>query len=183
MELTDESQLIRRILQGEPQAFSVLVKRYQGPLFSLVGQIVNSPEDAEEVTQDVFVKAFTRLDGFRGGSSLSTWLHRIAYNTAISAIRKKKLPVMDFDDLTLYNIPDTQVDEMLNREEDERLMQQMEQAIEKLPAEDRALLSLYYTQQKSVGEVAAITGFSPENVKIRLYRVRKKIAFLINSLS
>lgn len=181
--MKDESQLIRRILDGEPQAFSALVKRYQRPLFSLVGQIVGCREDVEEITQDVFVKAFTKLDTFQGGSSLSTWLHRIAYNTAISATRRKKLPRMDFDEGVLNHIPDTQVDELLNREEDEKLMQHMENAIEQLPAEDRALLSLYYTQQKSVSEVAAITGCSSENVKIKLYRMRKKIAFLINSLS
>ncbi|MFO7977844.1 MAG: sigma-70 family RNA polymerase sigma factor [Bacteroidales bacterium] len=183
MELKDETQLIRRILGGEPQAFSVLVRRYQRPLFSLVGQIVGCREDVEEITQDIFMKAFTKLDTFQGGSSLSTWLHRIAYNTAISATRRKKLPRMDFDDLLLNNIPDTQVDEMLNRQEDEALMLQVEMAIEQLPPEDRALLSLYYTQQKPVGEVAAITGFTDANVKIKLYRIRKKIAFLINRLS
>ncbi len=183
MEPKDEHQLIRRILDGEPQAFAVLVKRYQRPLFSWVGQIVGCREDVEEITQDVFMKAFTRLDTFQGGSSLSTWLHRIAYNTAISATRRKKYPRMEFDDLLLDNIPDIQIDELLDRQEDEKLMQQVEMAIDQLAAEDKALLSLYYTRQKPVSEVAAITGFTESNVKIKLYRIRKKIAFLINHMS
>lgn len=181
MEHRDEIELVRNILDGETKAFSILVERYQGRLHSLIGRITGCREDAEELTQDVFIKAYTKLGTFRNGCSLSTWLHRIAYNTAISATRKKKLVYTDFDGLE--NIADGAVDEMLNREDDERLLLQIEQALAHLGPDDRALLELYYTQQKPVAEVAAITGLSEANVKIKLFRVRKKIVFLINSLS
>lgn len=181
MEHCNEKELVKYILDGEPKAFSVLLKRYQRPLHAMIQQIITNREDAEELTQDVFVKAYTKLSSFRGESSLSTWLYRIAYNTAVSATRKKKLYYNDFNEILLNNIPDTDVNEMLDRENDEVLLKQMESAIKKLSPEERGLISLYYTQDKSVNGIAEITGLSPDNVKIRLFRVRKKIVFLINN--
>jgi len=181
MEHLSETDLVKRILEGEPQAFSVLLGRYQRPVHSLIRQIVFSREDAEELTQDVFVKAFTKLNSFRGGSSLSTWLYRIAYNTAISSTRKQKYVYPEIDEKMLGNIPDAAVDELLDKEHDEALMQRMEAAIERLNPKDRALISLYYSEERSISEVSAITALSPENVKVKLFRVRKKIVFLINN--
>ncbi|MGD9557387.1 MAG: RNA polymerase sigma factor [Mangrovibacterium sp.] len=181
MEHLNETDLIRRVLDGEPRAFPVLINRYQHPVHSLIRQIIPGREDAEELTQDVFVKAFKSLSSFRGGSSLSTWLYRIAYNAAISFTRKKKMLYPDFDERVLNNIADETVDELLDRESDEELMRRMEAAVERLRPEDKALISLYYTQDKSVSELAAITALTPENVKIKLFRARKKIVFLINN--
>ena len=181
IEQLNETDLIAQVLDGEPRAFSVLLKRYQRPVHSLIRQMISSSEDAEELTQDVFVKAFTCLKSFRGGSSLSTWLYRIAYNTAISYTRKKRLLYSEIDDKFFNKIPDEQVDEILDRENDEAFMQQIEAAVERLNPEDKALISLYYVQEKSVREISSITALSPENVKIKLYRVRKKIVFLINN--
>ncbi len=181
MEQLNEPDLIARVLDGEPRAFSVLIKRYQRPVHSLIRQIIPNSEDAEELTQDVFVKAFTSLKSFRGGSCLSTWLYRIAYNTAISYTRKRRLLYSEIDENFLNKIPDEQADEILDRENDEALMQQIEAAVEKLNPEDKALISLYYVQKRPVKEISAITDLTPENVKIKLYRVRKKIVFLINN--
>lgn len=181
MEHPSETDLVKRILDGEPQAFSVLLRRYQRPVHSLIRQIVYSREDAEELTQDVSVKAFTKLCSFRGGSSLSTWLYRIAYNAAISSTRKQKPLYPEFDEKMLGNIPDEAVDELLNKEHDEALMQRMEAALERLHPADRALISLYYSEERSISEVSAITALSPENVKVKLFRIRKKIVFLINN--
>jgi RNA polymerase sigma-70 factor, ECF subfamily len=180
MEYLQETDLIQRILDGETSLFSVLLKRYQRPVHALIRQIVPCREDAEELTQDVFVKVFRKLDTFKGGSSLSTWLYRIAYNTAISATRKQKVFFPDFDEKDLNNIPDEAVDELLEKEDDEEKILRLEAATEQLNPEDRALISLYYTEEKSVSEVAEILELSPENIKVKLYRVRKKIVLLIN---
>jgi RNA polymerase sigma-70 factor, ECF subfamily len=180
MDRTEETQLVKSIIDGDAKAFSVVVKHYQHPVHSLIKQIVWCREDAEDLTQEVFIKAFVKLSSFRGSSSLSTWLHRIAYNTAISAVRKKKLNYVECDEMVLANLPEADVDEALNREDDERLLHKMEEAIEKLEPEERALLSLYYKQGLPVMEVASIAGLSPENVKVKLYRIRKKIYYLID---
>ncbi|MDD4191850.1 MAG: RNA polymerase sigma factor [Mangrovibacterium sp.] len=181
MEHLDETGLIRRVLEGEPRAFSFLLKRYQRPVHALIRQMIPGREDAEELTQDVFIKAFKNLGSFRGSSSLSTWLYRIAYNTAISFARKKKLQYPVIDEKVLSNIPDETVDELLDRENDEILARRMESAVEKLGPEEKALISFYYTQEKSISEVSAITALTAENVKVRLHRIRKKIVFLINN--
>lgn len=181
MEHMNETELISQILNGNTQAFSILVCRYQRLLHALIGQMVSNREDAEELTQDVFIKAFSKLDSFRGQSNLSTWLYRIAYNTAITFLRKKKPPCRVYDEKVWNNLPDETVDELLNKENDEVVLQQLESALNLLLPEERALIALYYSREQSVSEVSVITGLTRENVKVKLFRIRKKIVFLIKS--
>jgi RNA polymerase sigma-70 factor, ECF subfamily len=176
----DEKELIKRILDGETNLFSQLLIRYQRPIHSLIRQIVTCREDAEELTQDVFLKAFKSLDKFRGDCSLSTWFYRIAYNTAISATRKKVRDFTDVDENVLNNISDDYVESILEKVEDENLLKRLEAAVERLDIEGKTLISLYYTEDKSVNEIAGILQLSPENVKVKLFRTRKKLVFLTN---
>jgi RNA polymerase sigma-70 factor, ECF subfamily len=85
----------------------------------------------------------------------------------------------DFDDQQLANLPEETVDEMLNRENDEALMQRLERAIEKLSPEEKALINLYYTENKSMTEVALILNITADNAKVKIHRTRKKIVLLI----
>jgi len=181
MENLTEQDLIQSILDGNTQSFSVLLKRYQRPIHALVRQIVSNREDAEELTQDVFIKAFRKLDSFKGGSSLSTWLYRIAWNTAISETRKKRLIYPEFDENQFANLPDETVDEVLEKENDEAQLQRLERAVERLQPEEKALITLYYTESKSMAEVALILNLSAENAKVKLHRTRKKIVLLLNN--
>lgn len=181
--IEEEIDLIARIKNGETTLFSRLLKRYQHPIFSLVRQIVACKEDAEEVTQDVFVKAYKSLSAFRGDCSFSTWLYRIAYNTAISATRKKMPVYPDVDDQRLHNLPDNSVDEQLEREADEALVIQLELAIDRLTPEERSLIALYYTADKPITDVAGILQLSPENVKVKLFRIRKKLVLLTQTVT
>ncbi len=179
MDSVIEKELINRIRNGEPEAFSKLLQQHQLKVHSLIIQIVSSQEDAEELTQDVFVKAYQKIRSFRGESAISTWLYRIAYNTAISAVRKKKPVSFNLDEKTINRIPDQVVDEILNQENDEKLLDSIKQAVQKLLPEEKALLFLYYTQGKPVKEVATIMKLSEGNVKVKLFRIRKKIVFTI----
>mgnify|MGYP001043924485 CR=1 FL=1 len=179
MEPVIERGLIDRIRSGEPDAFAELLRQYQQTVHSLIFQVVSSREDAEELTQDVFVKAYQKINSFRGESAISTWLYRIAYNTAISAIRRKKPLFLYLDEKPINEIPDELVDEVLNCDQDEKLLQSLQQAIGKLDPEEKALISLYYTQGRPLKEIAEITKLTEGNVKIRLFRARKKIVFII----
>lgn len=183
MEIMDETDLIKRIVEGDAIAFTALVKRYQRPVFSLMRQIVGSREDAEELTQDVFVIAFTKLHTFRGSSRFSTWLYRVAYNTAISAVRKKKVHYPVVDEKALSNIPDQTVDELLDRADDEAIVLKIECAVEMLKPDEKALISLYYNEGKAINEIASVVSLTAENVKVKLFRIRKKIVFLMNSMT
>ena len=181
MENHNEQDLIRSILDGNTQSFSVLLKRYQRPIHALIRQIVANREDAEELTQDVFIKAFRKLDSFKGGSSLSTWLYRIAWNTAISETRKKRLIYPEFDENQFANLPDETVDEVLEKENDEVQLQRLENAIDRLNPEEKALITLYYTESKPLTEVALILNLNADNAKVKLHRTRKKIVLLLNN--
>lgn len=85
----DESYIITRILAGKTEEYAYFLDTYGQPVFSLIVRMVNSEEDAEELTQDTFMKAFEHLSSFNGKSSFSTWIYRIAYNTALSFLRKR----------------------------------------------------------------------------------------------
>ena len=173
--MTDEADYIRRILDGEPMLFSFFLERYSRPIYSLIIQLVPNHEDAEELTQDTFVKAFRKLDAFKNDCSFSTWLYRIAYNTAISATRKKRIVFPVLDENVVGNIPDETIDAFFENDDNEELLQRLEQAIDYLNSEEKALITLYYMEEKSVSDVASILGLSTDNIKVKLFRVRKKL--------
>ena len=180
MENQDEITYIKRILDGETGLFSYFLERYSRSIHSLIARIIPSKEDAEELTQDTFLKAFRKLHTFKGDCSFSTWLFRIAYNTAISATRKKRIVFPTIDDTVLDNISDESVNNMLDDDEDENRLQKLEEAITRLNVEEKTLITLYYTENKSIAEVAGILEQSNENIKVKLFRVRKKLYVLMN---
>ncbi len=167
----DDIIYIERTLAGDTNAFSVLVERYQSLVFSLVIRMVRHRQDAEDVAQDVFVKAYSSLANFRGESRFSTWLCRIAYTTAVSHIRRQR---PDRAGVEIQNEHDTCEADDEHSLHEERL-QQLQRSLTQLPSDDASLLTLYYQHDKTVDEVASITGLSVANVKVRLHRIRKKL--------
>lgn len=138
----DETHIIHRILKGETSLYEYFLDKYSQQVFILIIRIVENQEDAEELTQDTFLKAFEHLSSFKAESSFSTWIYRIAYNTAISATRKRKQELIVMDSAMLMNISDQQIDDALNDESEERVGK-LNKAIKKLDAEERALISLF----------------------------------------
>lgn len=160
--------------------FSYFLNRYSNSIYSLILRIVPTKEDAEELTQDTFLKAYRKLDTFKGDCSFSTWLFRIGYNTAISFVRRRKIIFPVIDENLLENIPDEAVETIFDQDDDESMLQRLEVAIEKLNAEEKALITLYYMEEKPVAELAIVLELTPENVKVKLFRVRKKLYVLMN---
>lgn len=160
--------------------FSYFLNRYSNSIYSLILRIVPTKEDAEELTQDTFLKAYRKLDTFKGDCSFSTWLFRIGYNTAISFVRRRKIIFPVIDENLLENIPDEAVETIFDQDDDESMLQRLEVAIEKLNAEEKALITLYYMEEKPVAELAFVLELTPENVKVKLFRVRKKLYVLMN---
>lgn len=178
--MIDETDYIRRMIDGETRLFSYFLDRYSRPVYSLIIQLVSNHEDAEELTQDTFMKAFRKLDAFKYDCSFSTWLYRIAYNTAISATRKKRMVFPALDEAMFGNIPDETVDAFFENDNEE-MLQKLEKAIDYLNPEEKALITLYYLEEKSVGDVASILGLTVDNTKVKLFRVRKKLYGWIKS--
>jgi len=181
MENQDENIYIKRILEGETNLFSYFAERYSRSIHSLIIRIIPSKEDAEELTQDTFLKAFRKLDTFKGECSFSTWLFRIAYNTAISATRKKRIILPIIDDAMLEGLTGELIDTFFEDDEDEIRLQKLEAAITKLTVEEKTLITLFYTDNKPVAEIADLLELTTDNVKVRLYRVRKKLYVLMTN--
>ena len=176
----EESYIIKEILNGKTEQYEYFLDRYGQQVFVLVDRIVSCQEDAEELTQDVFLKAFQQLSSFKAESSFSTWIYRIATNLAISAVRKKRNDVLRLDDSVFANLSDTQVDEALEGESEEQ-MERLQQAMNQLEADERALITLYYLEEKPLAEVAFILGMTEGNAKVKLHRIRKKLYVLIKN--
>ena len=174
MEKQTESAYIQRILSGEINIFSVFVEQHHRSVYALIRQMALSNEDAEELTQDVFLKAFEKLHSFKGDCSFSTWIYRIAYNTAVSYTRKKRLIFPSIDDAMIENIKEETVDAFFE-EENQQKMEKLTVAMQKLNIEEKTLVALFYTDNKSIVEIGLISGLSTENVKVKLFRIRKKI--------
>lgn len=175
-----DTEVIERVLGGDDGAFEALVERYSARVFSLVCRICASREEAEEVVQDTFLKVYRHLGRFRRESSFSSWLYRIACNTALSHHRKTR-SAPRFIPWEEERIPEG---EPLWREDDppqERLAR-LDRAMEHLPAAERMLLLLFYREERPVREIARILSLSEGQVKTRLHRIRKKLGIIYNSL-
>lgn len=180
MRMQDELY-IKRIQNGEMECFSHIVEHYSKPVFLLICRIVRNQEDAEELTQDVFLKIYRTLKDFQGNSLFSTWLYRIAYNTAISYTRKKKQEFLYIEEQTIQNIPDKDVDETFENTVTGDHLQALHKAIDQLSPEERGIITLFYMEEKTIEAIAEVTGLSSSNVKVKLHRTRKKLYLLLNS--
>lgn len=173
MEERDDSYYISRVLDGQPDAFAPLVDRYKTMAYNISLGIVKRPEDAEEITQDSFVKAYRSLRGFKGDARFSTWLFRIVYNTSVSHLRKKKREIVS--DLSDNQLIHEGINEEGGSGNEELMAAALKNALELLPGEERTMISLYYYQDSSVVEIAEIMDMSVSNIKVRLFRTRKKL--------
>jgi RNA polymerase sigma-70 factor (ECF subfamily) len=170
----NDTQLIGRILDGDTSGYAELVERYKDLAFTIAYRILGKREDAEEVVQDAFVKAFQNLSTFRQKAKFSTWLYRIIYNTAISRHRQKKPGWQSIEEVS---VADTVQDFVAEEEEDRHKI--LETAMQRLPEEDRILLTLYYVDDSSVEDLHSILSLTKANVKIKLFRARKRLQELV----
>lgn len=172
----NDNELISNVLQGNQQAYAQLVQRYQAYVFTLVIRMVPSREEAEELAQDVFIKAYKYLNDFRGESKFSTWLYTIAGNTCLSHLRKKKQAVYSLDDEKVFAAADRQHSgsgatplEIKSRKA------MVNEAIGLLGPDDAAVLTLFYNQEQSLEEIAAILAVEVNTAKVRLHRARTRL--------
>lgn len=179
MSTNTDQHYIDRTLQGDAQAFGVLVTRYQDFIFTIVLRMVKIREEAEEVAQDAFVKAFESLSSFRGESKFSSWLYSIAYRKALDRIRKNKKSKTSelYEDSTEGNYE--VIENALHYLEDQERRDIIQQCISKLPAEEAAIITLYYFEDLSVKEIVPITNLTEDNIKVKLFRSRKKLFSLL----
>lgn len=182
MELYSDTYYIKRIVAGDTGSFACLLDRYSRPVHSLIFKMVRNKEDAEELAQDVFLKVFRNLPSFKADCSFSTWVYRIAYNTAISELRWKKLEFVAIEESQIENVSEEEIDRLLDRTSGNGQLDRLEKALAQLPPDERALILLFYWRQKTVEELTGITGLGASNVKVKLHRIRKKLFVLIKEM-
>jgi RNA polymerase sigma-70 factor (ECF subfamily) len=174
-ELTD-TEIIRRILQGDQAIFATLVQRYQQYVFTLVLRFTDSREDAEEISQDVFVKAYRSLADFRGDSKFSTWLYTIVRTSCITFLRKRRLDTTSIDnERTFMQLENKESGFNASSIEQKSRHAMVNQAIRLLSPDDSQLITLFYKGEQSLEEIGRIMGLEPNTVKVRLHRARNRL--------
>jgi RNA polymerase sigma-70 factor (ECF subfamily) len=178
-----DEKIIGQVLNGNRNAYALLVDKYKDRVYSLALGIVRNRELAEEIAQDAFVKAFGSLKKFRKEASFSTWIYRITYNAAISELRKKKRTSQvveeQFENLASAHANDT----LAESNEKEARLEVIEKVIKSLAPEEQLLITLYYYEAHSVQQISKATGFSVSNVKVKLFRLRNKLRQMVESIA
>ena len=174
MQGQQDADIIHRVLQGDRSAYALLVDRYRHLVYTLALRMLSNAEDAEEAAQDVFIKAFHALRSYNGNGKFSTWLYTITRNTCISRSRSGKQPVLPQEEEKLARLAGHDETHNLQQEQAGR-KKILAQAIDMLAADEAEIITLYYIQEQTVDELCRILGLGSSNVKVKLYRARKKL--------
>jgi len=181
MDNFEDQHFICRVNQGDTKAFAALVDRYKDLVFTLALKMLKDRQEAEEVAQDAFIKVYRALNKFNGSSRFSTWLYKVTYNTCLDRLKKNKRslaagPPGDFTDSV--SSPTMNVLDSIEERDRKKMIRD---CMDRLPGEDSFLLTLFYFEEMSLEEISAVIGTNANNVKIKLFRSRKKFAALWNN--
>lgn len=179
MTINQEKVIIEEILNGNTRVFSQLVDGHKDLVFSLALRMLKNREEAEEVAQDTFIKVYKSIAKFKMDSKLSTWIYKITYRTCLDRIKKNKkhlndVPINEFTENEIKSI-DNALERMMVQER----KQNIQNCIQKLESDDAALLTLYYFDELSLQEMSEILKLSTNNIKVKLFRCRKKLAEIL----
>ena len=171
-----DSEIIGLVLKGDHNAYALLVERYKSYVFTLTLRFIKSREDAEEVSQDIFVKAYRSLADFKGTAKFSTWLYTIVNTTCITFLRKKRLDIKSLDDEKTFEVADNQDSGFrANQVEQKSRLNMVNQAIGLLNPDDAEIITLFYKNEQSLEEIGQILGLEVNTAKVRLHRARARL--------
>jgi len=182
--LTDK-QLVEKVLTGDTNAFAAIIKNTEALVAQIVFKMVDNIEDRRDLAQDIYLKAYKNLPGFRFGSKLSTWIAQVSYNTCLDYLRRKKLVLQD----TVHDRYDGDEDMPgitniysveLNVEADKDIFRKelagiLKAEIDRLPVIYKTLITLYHNEEMSYNEIAQITQLPEGTLKNYLFRARKAL--------
>jgi len=179
MSTKPDEYYIEKTLKGEVNAFAFLVEKYKHMVYTLTIKIVKNKEEAEEVAQDAFVKAFKNLNKFKGESKFSTWVYKIAYYASLDVIKRNNRfsnseNIDNLNDVSIANTKDAL--SALHAEERKKVIKE---ALFKLNEDERIILTLFYFEDIPIKEISKVVDVSVDNVKVKLFRSRKKLATIL----
>jgi len=168
--------LITAVLEGNTSAYEVLVKRHQRFVFTLSMRFAKNREDAEEIAQDCFVKAYRALGTFKQTSKFTTWLYTITYTTAMTFLRKRRLDTQSInDDENVLQIANSGTGFDANAIEKKSTYAYLNQAIDLLLPDDAAIITLFYKGEQSLEEIGSALNMEPNTIKVKLHRARGRL--------
>jgi RNA polymerase sigma-70 factor (ECF subfamily) len=182
-----DTDILRQVRDGDVRHYAVLVDRYKDRALTLALRFVRNREEAEELVQDAFVRAYRNLSSFRGDSAFRTWFYRILYNVCMSRVRQRarREPLLRLEDQPAMSdsIPDRDMSTALEQLEQKEIAGILSGELLKLPDKYRTALTLFYTEEMSYEEISRITGLSVGTVKTHLFRARNLLREkLVNTL-
>ena len=178
LETVGEARIVAQALAGSQSAFEQIVRRYQRPIISLISRMTGDRALAEDLAQETFVKAFRSLAAFDTTRRLSSWLFRIAHNTAIDAMRRARPPQVPFETVsTAGDAPDEPPDPVERQE----LGHALEAALDALRPDQRAAIVLRYENGLSFDEIGTILGVPEVTARSHVHRARKEMARLLTA--
>ena len=183
---TTDRKLVDRILRGETNAYGIIIKNTENLVAKIVFEMIPSESDRKDIAQDVYIKAYQKLPGFKFQSKLSTWIGQICYNTCIDHLRKKKLVLAESifetdadpsnDILDMMNTAQGNFDEPVDTFViGKNISEIVKKKIEKLPTIYKTLISLFHNEELSYEEIGTITGLPVGTVKSYLFRARREL--------
>ncbi|MBD0779022.1 RNA polymerase sigma factor [Maribacter sp. ANRC-HE7] len=179
MNLELDQPLINRTRKGDMEAFTILVDRYKAMVFTLAMRMVKNREEAEEIAQDTFLKAYNGLKGFKGGSKFSTWLYKIAYYRSLDYIKKSGRSIETVHIDTIFGTKLADESNVVDHLEQIEKKEAIKDAIRLLPGDDGVLITLYYYEELTLREISGVMDISGDNVKVKLHRARKRLMQLL----
>ena len=174
MSFKKDLEYIERVTTGDLVAFSYLVEKYKGMVYAVALKVLGDATDAEDIAQESFVKAYQRLGDYKKTAKFSTWLYTITYRSALYYKRKSRIDTRRIavsDEVVFYAPGNSQIED-LKLEEQQKFIKM---AIDSLPAIEGLLVTLFYIDENTVEEISSITDLSCTNVKVKLFRARKKL--------
>lgn len=181
MTINNDQHYITKVLEGDTNSFAYLVDKYKDLVYTLAIKVMKNKEEAEEVSQDSFIKAFRSLHSFKGDSKFSTWLYKIAYHNCMDRVKKnaRTYNTDTIDEVVENRIKATE-DTMQTIERKERA-ELMKECMGELPEEERSILWMFYYKELSLKEIIEVTSLSETNLKVKLHRARKKLLSIVQN--
>jgi len=183
MDQQAEAEIIIRVLKGDRQAYALLVEDYKNPIYNLAYRMTGNLHDADDLTQEIFIRAYRNLRQYDQSRKFFTWLYTIGINLIRNHLKKNRPIISEISEV--HFLTESQVKQNENGEEDllsDNRMIRLEKALQRLPVALRELIVLKYYQGLTFEEVAAITGISLSAIKMRIYRGLDQLKHLMESV-
>jgi RNA polymerase sigma factor (sigma-70 family) len=178
-----DQRYIEAVLRGDTNAYSLLVDRYKNMVFAIAIGILKNREDAEEASQDVFLKAYRALKTFRGNAAFSTWLYRIAYRSSLDHLKRRRNMPEPANEVLQGRLVAPVRESYLQQEEEDEQKIILKRAIAALDGGDQVIIKLFYYDERSLKEIAEIMEISVNTAKVRLFRSRDRLMQIVGKIS